>query len=431
MTQNYNILLVATGSLVVLTALLPLILKNMPLSLPIASVGMGALIFALIGIPDFAPHPRNHLAVVERLTEFVIIVSLMGAGLKLDRVIGWVSWTSTRRLLLLAMPLTIIMLWLLGLAMLGLGFATALLLAAALAPTDPVLATDIQVGPPRSGGEDETRFALTSEAGLNDGLAFPFIHAALALSLAVAPGGRSLADWPGTILPWLTDAVLWKTLAGVAFGYAAGRGLGWLLFRLPVQARLSRSGDGFVALGATCLVYGLAELLSAYGFLAVFVAALALRAADREHAFHDKLHDYAEQLERILMMGLLVLFGGAISVGNLLSALTWQGVAFGLTAVFIVRPICGWVSLAGCRLPATERAVISFYGIRGLGSIYYLAYALQRGQFEQSDVLWSTMAFIVLVSIFLHGVTVTPVMSFIDRARRKRDRRQNAASQPS
>ena len=307
------------------------------------------------------------------------------------------------------MPLNIAALAGLAYLLLGFGWATALLLAAALAPTDPVLASDVQVGPPRSGQEDETCFALTSEAGLNDGLAFPFVLLAVAQANSPSDGG-----W---FWSWITYAVLWKIGAGVLVGAAVGSACGWLAFRMPNRAKLSRTGDGFVALGITCLAYGVTEMLRGYGFLAVFVAALALRAAERNHAYHEKLHDFAEQLERLLMMALLVLFGGALADGGLLDALTWEGVVFGLLAVFVVRPLSGWTGLAGAGCSPDERGVIAFYGIRGLGSAYYVAYALQRVSFEAPDVVWSTVAFVMLVSIVLHGATVTPVMRYLDRRR--------------
>ena len=405
--DRYILVLALFGALVLLTAWLPMALKEAPLSLPIVCVALGATGFWLLGHPGFAPHPGQHLPVVERLAEAVVIIALMGAGLKIDRPLGWRTWRITWRLLAIAMPLTIAALALLGHGLLGLGWASALLLAAALAPTDPVLASDVQVGPPGQGEEDEARFALTSEAGLNDGLAFPFVHAAIALAAA-----GSLSAFP--LASWFSDDVLWKIGAGVAVGCAVGYALGWLVFHIPNRAQLSRTGDGFVALGATCLAYGLGELAHGYGFLAVFTAALALRAAERGHSYHQKLHDFAEELERLLMMALLVLFGGALSAGGLLGALTWPGVVFGLLALFLVRPLAGWLSLAGTNRPSPERAAISFYGIRGLGSVYYLAFALQEATFEKVDEIWSTAAFIILVSILLHGATVTPVMRRLD-----------------
>jgi NhaP-type Na+/H+ or K+/H+ antiporter len=214
---------------------------------------------------------------------------------------------------------------------------------------------------------------------------------------------------------WLAVSVVWKIAVGVGLGFAIGRGLGWLTFHLPNRAKLSRTGDGFVALGITCLTYAAVESAHGYGFIGVFVAALALRSTHRSHAYHTKMHDYAEELERLLMMVLLVGFGAALVGGGLLQALAWPSVAFALLALFVVRPLSGWLSLVGSGRPASERAVISFFGIRGLGTIYYLAYALNHAAFEQAELLWSTAALTILISIVLHGITVTPVLIFVDR----------------
>jgi NhaP-type Na+/H+ or K+/H+ antiporter len=383
-------------------------MRELPLSLPMFCVATGFAVFGLSS--GGTPHPLHHPEVTERLTELVVIVALTSAGLKLDRPLGWRSWSSTWCLLAVAMPLSILGIALVGGWLLGLGAAAALLLGAALAPTDPVLAADVQVGPPRSGEEDEVRFTLTAEAGLNDGLAFPFVNLAIALALHDAvPGGWALE--------WLAVDVLWKLGAGVAVGWAVGRALGWLTFRVPNRARLSRTGDGFVALGVTFLAYGLTEIAHGYGFLAVFVAALAMRDAERQHDYHDRLHDFAEQTERLLMMVLLVLFGGALSSG-LLAPLSWAGVAAALLFVFVVRPAAGLASLAGSAHPFAERASVAFFGIRGLGSFYYLAYALNEATFEGAEQLWAVLGLTVLLSIFLHGVTVTPVMRHLDKRRR-------------
>lgn len=406
------LLLVAFGGLVLLTAWLPMVLKEAPLSLPIVCVLVGTTGSWLL--PQWhLPHPNSNLPLVEKLTELVVVISLMGAALKIDRKVGWDSWIITWRLLAIAMPLTIVALWGSGYALLGLSGASALLLAAALAPTDPVLASDVQVGPPKSGEEDDTRFALTSEAGLNDGLAFPFVMAAIAMAATSGADGR--------FLRWLSFDVAWRLGAGVAVGTILGYALGLLVFRIPNRAKLSKTGDGFVALGITAIVFGASEAIHGYGFVSVFVAGLALRAAERDHEFHQKLHDFAEQLERLMMMVLLVLFGGALTAAGLLRSMEFNDLAYGALAIFVIRPLFTWISLSGTICPPVERATISFFGIRGIGSVYYLAFALQKGAFDGADRMWSIAAFIILSSIIFHGITVTPVMAFIDRRRRRGD----------
>ena len=400
----YILVLSGLGVLILLTAWLPMVLKELPLSLPIACVLLGGIIFLLPGAGP-APHPQDHLELTEHLTELVVIIALMGAGLKLDRAFTLTTAPLTWRLLAIAMPLTILALAGLG-SLLGLGLAAALLLGAALAPTDPVLASEVQVGPPGEGVEDDVRFTLTSEAGLNDGLAFPFVNLAIAIALAAD------ASW---FVDWLSFDVIWKVGVGLAVGWLAGDALAWTIFRLPNRAKLSRTGDGFVALGVTLLTYGVAELLYGYGFLAVFIASLRVRDMERNHDYHEKMHDFIEQLERLLMMVLLVILGGAVVAGGLLRALTIEGVLFALIAIFIVRPLCGWLSLIGSNAAPDEKAVISFFGIRGIGSAYYLAYGLNHGKFENPDLLWSVMGLTVLLSVTLHGVTVTPVMRWLDR----------------
>lgn len=386
-----------------------MVLSEAPLSLPIACVLIGAAIFGLLPIPGPPPDPVGNRAVTERLTELVVIISLMGAGLKIDRPPGLRAWAITWRLLGPAMLLTIALLAIAAHLLLGLGAAAAVLLAACLAPTDPVLASDVQVGPPRSGEEDEVRFALTSEAGLNDGLAFPFVL----LAVMLAGGERGGDGWWG----WLTYAVLWKVTAGVAAGYVLGWALAWAVFRMPNRSKLSRTGAGFVALGITFLVYGLTEIVGGYGFLAVFAAALTLRASERGHAYHERLHDFAEELERLLMMALLVLLGGAVAAGGLLRGVDGWVIAFAAVAIFLVRPLAAWIGLWRVVCPPEERATIAFFGIRGLGSFYYLAFALGHAEFEAAGTLWATVTLVVLISIFLHGTTVTPVMARLDRRR--------------
>ncbi|MGX9978635.1 cation:proton antiporter [Methylobacterium fujisawaense] len=406
--ETYVLVVAGFGVLVLLTAWLPMVLRALPLSLPICCVGIGAALSAIPAVAAITPHPSLHLKLIEHATEAVVVISLMGAGLKIDRLIGWRRWAVTWRLLGIAMPLTILALTALASTLLGLGLAAALLLGSSLAPTDPVLASDVQVGHPAEDHEDEPRFALTSEAGLNDGLAFPFVNLAIALA---AGGGLAGLSWSH----WFAVDVFWKIAVGAVLGAIIGRALGWLTFHLPNLSKLSRTGDGFVALGVTCLAYGIVEAADGYGFIGVFAAALALRSSSRGHGYHRKMHDYAEELERLLMMVLLVGFGAVLVGGGLLEALTWQAALFALIALLVVRPLSGWIGMLGSDRALEERAVVSFFGIRGLGTVYYLAFACGQATFERADLLWATAGLTVLISILMHGVTVTPTLRLVDR----------------
>ncbi len=209
--------------------------------------------------------------------------------------------------------------------------------------------------------------------------------------------------------------VLYKLAAGVGGGLLVGWLLGKLFFRAPSKLRLARHSEGFLALAATFLAYGLVEVIGGYGFLAVFVAARAIRAAERTHEFHSVLHDFAEQVERLLTVLLLLLFGGAV-IGGLLAPLTWPAALAGLALVLVIRPLAGWLSLRGAPGKPAEHWVISLFGIRGVGSFYYLAYATSKTDFPQADLVWATVGLVVVVSVVAHGIAATPVMQLLDRA---------------
>ncbi|HET9482470.1 MAG TPA: cation:proton antiporter, partial [Xanthomonadales bacterium] len=313
--SEYKLVLLVTGIALLGAAWLPHVLKRRALSFPALYVGLGVLLYA-IGLPLPDPDPIQHGVVVERITELTVLVALLGAGIRIDTRFGWRRWGVTWRLLGIAMPITILAGWLLGMELLGYGFATAALLGAVLAPTDPVLASDLQVGGPGEGGEDPVRFGLTSEAGLNDALAFPFVW--LAIAIAAAGSGGDI-DWAR----WLGIDVVWKLGGALVVGWAIGYGLMHLVFRFAREEALSRTGDGLVALAIVLIVYGVAEVLHTYGFLAVFVAAVVIRHHEHSHEYHGVLNTFAEQVERMLMALLLIALGGAVA-GGVLGALTWR-----------------------------------------------------------------------------------------------------------
>jgi sodium/hydrogen antiporter len=380
---------------------LPRAVARYPLSYPLLYVLFGYLVIGLpLGLT--APDPVALSLETEKLTELVVILSLTGAGLKIYTPFSWRRWGVPWRLLGVTMPLCIGAAAVLAWGWLGLVPASALLLAAALAPTDPVLASDVQVGRPNEGDEHPVRFSLTAEAGFNDGLAFPFVYLAILLSLkGLAPSG------------WLAEFalfyLLYKVVAGILLGRLLGRLLALFIFRLPGESRAEHTQDGLMALAMTLLVYGVTELLQGYGFLAVFVAAMTVRQAERNSRYHAQLHDFAEQIERLIMVVLMVLFGAALQ-GGLLGALEPRDALFGLVFLLLVRPLLGFLGLIGSRLNLRERLLVSFFGIRGLGSFYYLAYALNQGEFSDAEHLWAISGFVVLVSVMLHGATATPFM---------------------
>ncbi len=410
----------AIGVATLAAALLPRVLGRVPVSMPMVFVAAGMIAFALL--PDLPePDPMEQSGFALHLTELCVIVSLMGAGLAVNRAIGWRRWSTTWRLLAITMPLSIIAVALLGWAGLGLGIASAMLLGAALAPTDPVLATEVQVSEPITDDEDadddEARFAITSEAGLNDGLAFPFTYAAIAVSLV----GIAPSAWLGE---WLLVDVGWRLVVGVAVGLGAG----WLLRRLFFSSwadglGLTEKAEGFIALAATFLAYGVAEMAEGYGFIAVFVCATTIRAAESTHGFHAVLHKFVEQIERLLTVAVLVLLGGAIARG-LFESLEPADILLVVILLFVVRPLTGWLGLTPGKTGPRERGVIAFFGVRGVGSLFYIAYALQEGDFPDGERLWAIAGAVIVGSILVHGVAATPVMRYLDRVRERRAERR-------
>ncbi len=414
-----DLVYLVAGSSLLLAVVLPDLLHRWAVSAPMVLVGVGMLL-GLTSLPDDLPlDPQANRAAIEHVTELVVIVALMGVGLALDRPLrlrdpsSWGRWGVTWRLLAIGMPLTIAAVALLGWAT-GLAPAAALLLGAALAPTDPVLASDVQVAGPQTGDHevdesDEVRFSLTSEAGFNDGLAFPFVYAAI----LVATEG-SVWHWG---LEWLGWYLLGKVVIGVAAGILVGRLLAAVAFRSRSDAlRVAERGESLLALAALVTAYGVAEVAHGYGFLAVFVCAMTFRSAERSHDYHAAMHEVVERLERMLTLFVLLVLGIALTRG-LLGALDWSGVAIGLGLILVIRPLAGWVSLTLRRpgdAPCLERGdrwAVAFFGVRGVGSIYYLAYAGKEDSVLAADALWSTVAFTIVASVLVHGMLSGPVMN--------------------
>jgi NhaP-type Na+/H+ or K+/H+ antiporter len=412
--DRYELVLAIVGLAALVAAWAPAYTQRRPLSLPVVLVAFGAVMFLIpVGLGD--PDPRAHLDLTERLTEFAVIVAIMGVGLKIDRPFGWRTWSTTWRMIAIAMPLTIGLTAALGAVVGGLPVVTALLLGAVIAPTDPVLASDVQVGEPTldeaivPDAEEDVRFTLTSEGGLNDALAFPFVYAAI----RIAEHGWAPEGW---LAHWVGWDLLGRVAIGMGIGWLVGRLIGVVSFRPPGRlSALAETPQGFVAVAATLLAYGTTELLHGYGFLAVFVAAVCIRGSAPRHEFHAAMHGFLEQMENMLVVALLLLLGGAVVTG-VLEDLTWQGALTAVIIVAAIRPLSGHVGLIGTSLTRAERWAIAFFGIRGFGSVYYLSYALGEADFDGASQVWAIVALTMLISIAVHGVSATHAMEAVDRS---------------
>ena len=431
MTADFVFLII--GGALLLAVILPNVFSRHAISAPMVLLVVGMLV-GLLPVPHgVSTSPIENQAFVEHLTEMTVIVALMGVGLAIDRPLSlwslesWRRWGATWRLLAVTMPLGIVGVAFLGWWVMGLAPAAAMLLGAVLAPTDPVLASDVQVAGPTTGDdhepdeideEQEVRFALTSEAGLNDGLAFPFVYFAIFMV--------TMGDFSEWGLHWFAWELVGKVVVGVAFGVGTGWVLAKLAFAAPMPSlRLAEIGEPLLALAAVLLSYGLAEAVGGgYGFLAVFSCAMALRSAERSHHYHEHMHESMDRLERLLTLVVLLLLGIALT-DSLLEALTWRGAVVGIALILLVRPLAGFVALrvgsarnrvGDHSLTRAEQGATAFFGVRGVGSLYYLAYAAGEAEFAHLEQLWATVAFTIAVSVLVHGVTATPVMSRLEES---------------
>jgi NhaP-type Na+/H+ or K+/H+ antiporter len=392
----YHVALAVVGASIILAFWLPRFISGREPAASALLILAGMVAFTFVpGMPEGAD-PRSAPKIWEYASELAVIVALFGTGLRIDNLTSYRRWQPTVRLLLVAMPLTILAVALLGFWLAGMTLGGAILLGAVLAPTDPVLAGDVQVGAPTEGGEHPVRFALTTEAGLNDGLAFPFVY----LGLIVAAEGFTAGD---LVFEWFARDVVYRILVGTTSGVVIGWLLGKALFSIPMRNPLAKTASGVLALAGVLLAYGATELVEGYGFIAAFVSGLTLRRAEAGHEFHSRLHSFSEAIEHALTAILLLLIGGALPL--LWPELDWQHVAIALALIFVIRPLAGWVSLHGTDLPGRERLVVAAYGVRGIGSIYYLGYATSHLSFVNEGQLWATIALSILISTVVHGLT--------------------------
>ena len=415
---------VVTGTLLIGMALAGSVLKRLPLTAAMFYLTAGALLGPW-GAGLLQMDALDSASSLERLTEIAVIISLFTAGLKLRLPLSDRRWRAAVLLAAIAMVLTIAGVAALAVAALDMPLGAAVLLGAVLAPTDPVLASDVQVE--HEHDAEPVRFSLTGEAGLNDGTAFPFVLLGLGLM-----GTHELGAYGWR---WLTIDVAWAVVAGLGVGTLCGAGIGKLVLYLRRVHREAVGLDEFLALGLIALSYGIALLVHGYGFLAVFAAGLSMRRIEREHSDAAPPADvvgagrstdeqatdpgtapaymaravlsFNEQLERLGELAVVLVVGAMLAEIQRLG----PGVVLAAGMFVVIRPLATMLTLVRTPLSRAQRAFIAWFGVRGVGSVYYLAYALTQGvPAEAAQTLADITLIVVAASIVVHGVSVTPLM---------------------
>ena len=395
-------------------------MRRMPVTTAIVYLAVGIVVGPSV-LNLFHFNPLKESALLEALAEAAVLIALFAAGMKLPAPATWSRWRTPILLASLSMTITVGLIAAFGYYVLELPLGAAVLLGAIVAPTDPVLATDVQVR--HSGDRDRLRFALTCEAGMNDGTAFPFVMLGLGL-LGLHELGAFGARWV------LID-MGWATLAGAAVGVAGGVALARGAARLPRGRPEGTGFDEFLGLGLIGVVYGASVLLHAWGFLAVFFAAVALRqtelrlagdasppapaaspgegAEDLPGIAEDSIRSpvFKEQLERLSEIVLVLLIGGTLFIDSW----SWRAVALALFLFLVARPLSVLIGTFATRTRWTLRGMIAWFGVRGIGSLYYLMYAIRHGLPESlaMDLIHLTLI-VVTLSILVHGLSVKPLM---------------------
>jgi NhaP-type Na+/H+ or K+/H+ antiporter len=397
------------------------LLRRAPITSAIVYLGVG-LLFGPTGLGLYHFNPMKESALLELLTEVAVLISLYATGVKMPVPFSWPRWRAPILLATLSMTLTVGLITAFAYWALGLPLGASVLLGGILAPTDPVLASDVQIRHP--GDNDQLRFRLSCEAGLNDGSAFPFVVLGLGLL-----GRHELGDFG---LQWLLNDVLWATASGIAVGLLAGSGLARLTHRLRQSPGANGLLIDFLGLGLIAAVYGVCLMIDAWGFLAVFFAAVALRqtevrlvdSASRglpaaqaapsppKAPVSEGTLVFKEHLERLSELVLVLLVGGSL----FLDSWSWSAVAAALFLFLLARPLGVFVALAGWRSPLPLQGMTAWFGVRGIGSVYYLMYAIQHGLPQALALqLMQITLIVVTLSILLHGVSVKPLINNVWR----------------
>ncbi len=407
----YLINVLVIGVLLLMVTLGSGLIERLPISF--------ALIYLIVGI-FMGPYGFNLIQIrpdalfLQRFTEFVVLVSLFSCGLKMNRQLRLAAWRSTVRLIGFLMPISIFAIAALGHWFLGMQWGPAILLGGILAPTDPVLASEVQLA--HTEDKDELRFGLTSEGGLNDALAFPFVY----FGIYWLEKG---SNWNSWFQEWVAVELLWAIAAGMVMGFFVARIVVWIDVKIQTYNPVHDAMEDFIAISIIFLTYSLTEFVNGYGFLAVFVAGIvAQRSYDNPEKPHGQL-EFTERIEKLLEVATILILG---------SLLRWeaiwehaeQALFVGGVLLFVIRPVGAWISTIGGGYRPVTRWLFGWFGVRGVGSIYYLCYAFGHGLKGTlgEQIAWITYITIVL-SVILHGTSTTPLMNsynkFIGSRRKK------------
>ncbi|MBD2742531.1 sodium:proton antiporter [Coleofasciculus sp. FACHB-1120] len=386
-------------------------IKRLPLSYAIIYLLVG-ICLGQYGLKLVQVRPDAEF--LERLTEFVVIVSVFSCGLKMNRPLTLRSWNTTVRLIGFLMPISIFAIAAVGHWLLKMDWGPAILLGAILAPTDPVLASEVQMGDLQD--KDELRFGLTSEGGLNDALAFPFVYF----------GIHALKDsnWDNWFKQWVAVDLLWAIAAGIVMGIIAAKMVVLVDQQLQRFRQVDELMEDFVALSTILITYALTEIVNGYGFLAVFVAGVVVQRSYNDPEKKISQFEFTEQIEKLLEVATILLLGTLLRYEPI-RQFGGQGLLVAVLLIFLIRPLGVWISLLGRRYPSETRFLFGWFGIRGVGSLYYLSYAFGEGLKDTGgeQIAWITYI-VIVISVFLHGISATPLMNWYEHNIKKGGRKQ-------
>lgn len=423
------------GALMVTMVVAGTLLGRLPLSSAMVYLAVGWMLG-----PDamnvLRPDPFVHSGALERLAEVALLISLFAVGMQLGVPLRDRRWRLPARLAVVSMIVMVALVAAIGVWLLDLPLGAGILLGAILAPTDPVLASGVHSEP--GAKPDRLGFSLAGEGGLNDGTAFPFVMLGLGL-LGLEELGPGFSRWWGIHL-------LWATLGGIAIGAVLGSAAGRLVVYLRSRHGQAVGLDEFLGLGLIGMAYGLAQISVASGFLAVFAAGLALQrvregprlaqqtpaaatapAQDGSLRTHhagdmqDAVQAFNEQLEKVAELALVLMVGAMLAYARFVPAVWW----FVPLLLFVLRPLSVLAALPGENLSRPQQTMIGWFGIRGIGSVFYLLFALRHGlPAPIAEMLVSLTLWTVAASITVHGLTAQPLMvRYTQWRRRDRHRR--------